>query len=346
MNPTIGAACLRQAVRQQLRVQRSLQAPLKVWLQRRPFLTSLSQRAVFEDKIISFPQDDGSILDFPEDGKTDFTAAPPIDANIAPEDREIYNHPLPLLKRVRIVPDSPSYFSGQPDSTDEYLHIQSLYLRYLALPRIEGFEEEGSESKSKDVDKQMGDTKNTGNRWTTFDDFRANAGRPMKKSRYDEIITMLDSLAAIEPVLLPSSVSAVIQRHRVVAPQAKIERIRPVPDEWGRAMGVGARKAANAKVYLVKGEGEVLINDRILTDVFPRLHDRESALWPLKITNRMDQYNIWALVNGGGRSGQAEAITLAISRALLVHEPDLFSRLFQGKLYIPLFPLTFHRHHP
>jgi len=73
----------------------------------------------------------------------------------------------------------------------------------------------------------------------------------------------------------------------------------------------------------VQGEGQVLINGKSINAAFGRIHDRESALWALKVTNRMDRYNIWALVKGGGATGQAEAITLGTARALMVHEPDL-----------------------
>jgi len=102
-------------------------------------------------------------------------------------------------------------------------------------------------------------------------------------------------------------------------------------DEVGRAYGLGRRKTSTARVWLVEGEGEVLINGKILTAMFGRLHDRESALWALKVTERLDKYNVWALVEGGGVTGQAEALTLALARALLVHEPLLKPALRRGK---------------
>ncbi|KAH9828232.1 37S ribosomal protein S9, mitochondrial, partial [Teratosphaeria destructans] len=86
---------------------------------------------------------------------------------------------------------------------------------------------------------------------------------------------------------------------------------------------VGRRKSSRAIVALVEGEGEALVNERSLSDYFGRVHDRESAVWALKATGRLDKYNVWALVKGGGTTGQAEAITLAVAKALLAHEPDL-----------------------
>ena len=102
-------------------------------------------------------------------------------------------------------------------------------------------------------------------------------------------------------------------------------------DDYGRAKGIGRRKDSSARVYLVEGTGEVLINGKSIVQAFPRLHDRESALWALKATQRMDKYNVWALVEGGGVTGQAESITLALARALLVHEPALKPALRRGE---------------
>ena len=103
-----------------------------------------------------------------------------------------------------------------------------------------------------------------------------------------------------------------------------------VIDGFGRSYGVGRRKSSSAKVYLVEGEGEVLVNGKGLNQAFGRIHDRESALWALKATGRMDKYNVWALVSGGGTTGQAESITLGLAKALLVHEPDLKPALRRG----------------
>lgn len=105
-------------------------------------------------------------------------------------------------------------------------------------------------------------------------------------------------------------------------------------DADGRAYGIGRRKSSSAKVCLVQGEGEVLVNGKSIIKAFGRIHDRESALWALKATDRIDKYNVWALASGGGTTGQAEAITLGLAKALMVHEPDLKPALRRG-----IFPL-------
>jgi small subunit ribosomal protein S9 len=104
-----------------------------------------------------------------------------------------------------------------------------------------------------------------------------------------------------------------------------------VIDELGRAKGVGRRKTSSAVAWLVEGEGEVLVNGKSLSEFFGRLHHRESAVWALKATQRLDKYNVFALVQGGGLTGQAEAMTLAVAKSLLVHEPALKPALRRGK---------------
>lgn len=110
-----------------------------------------------------------------------------------------------------------------------------------------------------------------------------------------------------------------------------VTRRPAVIDAEGRACGIGRRKSSSAKVVLVQGEGEVLVNGLSINRVFGRIHDRESALWALKATGRLDKYNVWALVRGGGTTGQAEALTLGAAKALMVFEPALKPALRRGE---------------
>lgn len=124
-----------------------------------------------------------------------------------------------------------------------------------------------------------------------------------------------------------------LQRYkRDVDPYANVPNPGTI-DEDGKASGVGRRKSSSAKVYLVQGNGEVLVNGNRINAVFGRVHDRESALWALKATGRLDKYNVWALVTGGGTTGQAEAVMLGAAKALMVHEPMLKPALRRGKCF-------------
>jgi small subunit ribosomal protein S9 len=79
---------------------------------------------------------------------------------------------------------------------------------------------------------------------------------------------------------------------------------------------VGRRKTAIARVYLVKGTGDVKINRRTLLDYFPVAEISLIVKQPLEKLKIVDQYDLNINVSGGGLRGQAEAIRLGISRAL------------------------------
>lgn len=79
---------------------------------------------------------------------------------------------------------------------------------------------------------------------------------------------------------------------------------------------VGRRKTAIARVYLVKGTGEIKINRRALLDYFPVEEISLIVKQPLEKLKISDQYDLKINVSGGGLRGQAEAIRLGVSRAL------------------------------
>lgn len=166
--------------------------------------------------------------------------------------------------------------------------------------------------------------------WFKLLQFRDAVGEPVPTKKYKGLIKLLQRLNRIDPNVAPEEVRTALNFFlRPGNPYGNKPAPRTV-DEQGKARGKGKRKASSAVVHLVEGEGEVMVNGKTLNEVFPRLHDRESAVWPLRCTSRLDKYNVWATVRGGGVTGQAEAITLAVARALLVHEPALKPILRKG----------------
>jgi len=85
---------------------------------------------------------------------------------------------------------------------------------------------------------------------------------------------------------------------------------------------LGRRKTAVARVYLSKGTGNILVNKKEMTTVFPIDVLQAKINQPFILTNTVGQYDIKVNVNGGGINGQAEAIRLGISRALVELEAD------------------------
>jgi small subunit ribosomal protein S9 len=214
---------------------------------------------------------------------------------------------------TRIIPASPSYFSGSPKFIDHQIKLEAFLDRYSSLPTVSAAEAP-----------RMA--------WFKLAQFRDFLGEPIPAKKYKNFQKVLQRLNRIQLSVAPSAVRQALNDYvRPGNPYANKPAPREV-DEFGRGRGKGKRKESSAVVSLVEGEGQVMVNDRNIVDVFPRLHDRESALWALRCTARLDKYNVWARVSGGGVTGQAEAITLAVGRALMVHEPALKPILRQGKL--------------
>ena len=79
---------------------------------------------------------------------------------------------------------------------------------------------------------------------------------------------------------------------------------------------IGRRKTSVARIYLKSGKGQIEINDRSMEEYFPSEILRTIVKQPLNIVNVDGNFDIKINVDGGGSKGQAEAIRLAISRAL------------------------------
>lgn len=85
---------------------------------------------------------------------------------------------------------------------------------------------------------------------------------------------------------------------------------------------IGRRKAAVARVYLTEGTGKVIIDRRALDEYFPSSILQYVVLQPLNTLEVADKYDIYAHLDGGGYKGQAEALRLAIARALVKINPE------------------------
>jgi len=88
---------------------------------------------------------------------------------------------------------------------------------------------------------------------------------------------------------------------------------------------IGRRKTAVARVYLSDGKGKITINSKDLTDYFPTATLQYKVNQPFALTDTVGNYDVKVNVYGGGITGQAEAIRLALSRAMC--EIDAENRL-------------------
>jgi len=127
-------------------------------------------------------------------------------------------------------------------------------------------------------------------------------------------------------------------------------------DKLGRANGSGRRKTATARVWLVPSRsaapfidgparaeggqaagaeslpfGEVLVNQLPMAKYFGKVQDRAAVLRPLRLAGLLGAYNIHALVQGGGTSGQSQAVALALARAIVIMRPETKDVLYAGE---------------
>lgn len=85
---------------------------------------------------------------------------------------------------------------------------------------------------------------------------------------------------------------------------------------------IGRRKNAIARIYLNEGKGNITINKRELKEYFPTTTLQYVVMQPLNKLEVAEKFDIKANLSGGGIKGQAEALRLAISRALIELDPE------------------------
>ena len=84
--------------------------------------------------------------------------------------------------------------------------------------------------------------------------------------------------------------------------------------------GTGRRKSSTARVFMRAGSGRIMVNDKTLEEYFGRKTAHMIVRQPLERTDTLDNFDFKVTVKGGGGSGQAGAIRLGISRALLGYD--------------------------
>jgi small subunit ribosomal protein S9 len=96
--------------------------------------------------------------------------------------------------------------------------------------------------------------------------------------------------------------------------------------------GTGKRKSSTARVHLLPGAGQVIVNKRDLSEYFKGETQRTVIRYPLAVTDNLGKFDIRVIVSGGGTSGQAGAIRLGIANALLQFNAELRPRLKRAGL--------------
>jgi len=97
---------------------------------------------------------------------------------------------------------------------------------------------------------------------------------------------------------------------------------------------IGRRKASVARVYLTKGQGNIQVNGKDYKEYFPQIHIQSSVTDPFTTVDlETNLYDVKVNVDGGGYKGQAEAVRMGISRALVTLNAD-FRKALKEKKYL------------
>ncbi|MDP3042414.1 MAG: 30S ribosomal protein S9 [Candidatus Omnitrophota bacterium] len=103
--------------------------------------------------------------------------------------------------------------------------------------------------------------------------------------------------------------------------------------ELTKYVALGRRKESTARVRMEAGSGQIVVNGRPFEKYFLRETDRIIVLQPLALTESAGKFNIAANLTGGGLTGQAGALRLGISRALLISDEN-FRDIFRKNGYL------------
>jgi small subunit ribosomal protein S9 len=225
---------------------------------------------------------------------------------------KLYNDPLvsrfvPELERRRIVPSMPTFYSRNPYHESNMSQLQDILNKNATLP----FDRRSSTAS-----------------WLKFKQYKEKAGGELlKETEYLQLITILKRLDSIDVELRPDELNEILAQYSKKQTNNNAGRDLKTLDNKGRAVAIGRRKSSSAKIYVVEGSGEILVNGKSIETVFPKVQDRLKLLYPLQIVESESKFNIFGLSRGGGSTGQVEALQLALARALCIHNPLYKQRL-------------------
>ncbi|ODV78264.1 mitochondrial ribosomal protein S9 [Suhomyces tanzawaensis NRRL Y-17324] len=221
-------------------------------------------------------------------------------------------------ERLRVIPKLKTFFGGIPVHEENMNELNAIIRKYINLPT-----------------RLLTDEELRATKFISFETYKemTQSGTRFKALHFKELTQALHRLRSIDSQLMPKEVSEVLEKYRNNSGDSlTLTQKEKTLDEFGRAFGKAKRKASSAEVQVVRGEGEILVNGRSVTDYFPRDSDRQKLAYPFKVIGQEGGYNIFATVSGGGVSGQVEAVMYAVAKALIVFNPLLKPRLKKAGL--------------
>lgn len=214
-------------------------------------------------------------------------------------------------------PDSLSYFTGNYKYNDLLIDLNAMYKRHSKPVQPTPVADA-----TLDIAANAAEPSGQVYTWKLRDKMSELLGIPLTTSQWRKIVAQLNMLVSL-PKPLPPHVEAEVAKYTRFDTTQQTQLKHKELDDMGRAFAVGRRKESSARCYVVDGQGKILVNGQELGSYFNRLVDREEVTWPFECTNTLGKYNAWIVVEGGGTTGQAQAIKLGLGKALLVHDAEL-----------------------
>ena len=270
-------------------------------------------------------------------------------------------NPSPRRSRVKAKPDSPTFFTGRAgyydsiDSLEKAIHHSQRALKNLHLLPLPAFAKEALPPlrtvwKTKEDMTNLLSAKLTTSRYRRVTNLLGQLHDHRRVADVGGYSELSSGLSTILEMFERDNKAAVLARG--IRKPVKI-------DEYGRSYTVGKRKESAARVWVIpvkqptapipaeaqttpQGLGavdpisiapakdpvpvtttEVLVNGMRLSEYFPLPADRERIVRPFKLTGLLGAYNVFAIVRGGGTTGQSGAVAHGIAKGLAAHVPDV-----------------------
>lgn len=203
--------------------------------------------------------------------------------------------------------------------------------------------------------------------WKTRDGLSDTLSTNLSATRHRKLLETLNELSHFRRIAHAASQAQLEQRIQGVldmferedkeAQLSRANRKKKVAiDEFGRSYTVGRRKTSSARVWMISSEHlqkaqgttipttEIVVNNQPLNRYFPAPADRERILRPFRITGLLGAYNVFAIVRGGGLSGQSGAVANGVAKGLSAQESEVAKVLTRGMCHpahIDSIPLIF-----
>ena len=280
----------------------------------------------------------------------------------AAEEREAPEAPRefrdPRKPRLKPIPDSPSFYTTRPVYHDKIVYLERAIgrahylLRANHLLPLPAFARESLPPLSPV--------------WKSQLEMAHNFDAKMSMGRYRKVVKLLNQLNDYHRIATLGSchilgekirnIISLFESDKKEAVLARGKRKKIKLDEHGRSYTFGKRKTSSARVWMIPVQvpktetvdemlglesvgtypvttTTILVNNLPINEYFCLPADRERITRPLRVAGVLGKYNIFAIVRGGGTTGQSGALAQGISKGIVAHEPDFEALFRRGQLH-------------